>query len=344
MRQPPWSVCCTSLLVVALCVAATAAQECHTKANVEYDGQVALWGSNNIQPDAAACCESCRVHRAESEANGKPPCMFWVFCGDEAGCDSQKFGECWGKRSANAGTPPLVRNSGEHCKWTSGAVYTEAEAAAIVQAEQAVLQAALDRRDRAGNPRVFFDVEINGETTGRIEFVLYAHESPRAAENFRAMCTGEKGGKLTYTGMKFYRIIDRFIDQAGVHGTASTWGGSFDDDPGGLRLHHDKPGLLSAANSGPDSNSGHFSIVVAPASHLDGGYTVFGEVVEGMSTVLAVNKLTNKGTDRVTGNAIVRQAGCLLNCEPRPEVGPKCQERELTPTPVQGRPIRKCID
>jgi len=48
---------------------------------------------------------------------------------------------------------------------------------------------------------------------GRIEFVIYANESPRAAENFRAMCTGEKAGKHNFIGMKFYRIIDAFIDQ-----------------------------------------------------------------------------------------------------------------------------------
>ena len=88
----------------------------------------------------------------------------------------------------------------------------------------------------------------------------------------------------TFEGMKFYRIIDRFIDQSGQHGAASIWGGSFDDDPGGLALRHERGGLLSAANSGPDSNSGHFSIVVAPAPHLDGGYTIFGEVVGGMAS------------------------------------------------------------
>ena len=54
-----------------------------------------------------------------------------------------------------------------------------------------------------------------------MEFVLYAHEAPRHAENFRAMCTGEKGGKLTFKGMTFYRIIDMFIDQAGVQAAGS---------------------------------------------------------------------------------------------------------------------------
>ena len=144
--------------------------------------------------------------------------------------------------------------------------------------------------------------------------------------------------------MKFYRIIDMFIDQAGVQGASSIWGGSFDDDPGGLALKHDKPGLLSAANGGPNTHTGHFSVVVSPAPHLNGGYTVFGEVVEGFETMWAINKLTAKGTDRVTGSAIVSEAGCLKNCDPRPEVGPKCKTKATTPSSVQGRSVMACLD
>ncbi|KAL3909585.1 MAG: hypothetical protein SGPRY_009368 [Prymnesium sp.] len=119
------------------------------------------------------------------------------------------------------------------------------QALALREAEEAVTRTRRERRDRLvpmhlspsprllpqpsssqrrpGNPRVFLDIEITRKATapvsslpqkGRIEFILYAHEAPRAAENFRAMCTGEKGGKLTYKGMRFYRILDMFIDQA----------------------------------------------------------------------------------------------------------------------------------
>ena len=146
--------------------------------------------------------------------------------------------------------------------------------------------------------------------------------------------------------MKFYRIIDRFIDQSGVHGVASIWGGAFDDDPGGLALRHERGGLLSAANSGPDSNSGHFSIVVAPAPHLDGGYTIFGEVVAGWDVMMAINKL-DKANQRAGGGrreAKVVEAGCLLNCAPRPEVKPKCATRDSATRKVQGRPMKPCLD
>ena len=92
------------------------------------------------------------------------------------------------------------------------------------------------------------------------------------------------------------------------------------------------------------SAQGHFSIVVSPAPHLNGGYTVFGEVVEGMEAVNAINKLTKPGSDRALGTAIVSQAGCLLNCEPRPEVGAKCSQRETALTSVQGRKVHMCVD
>uniref|UniRef100_A0A7R9YJP3 Peptidyl-prolyl cis-trans isomerase n=1 Tax=Diacronema lutheri TaxID=2081491 RepID=A0A7R9YJP3_DIALT len=174
---------------------------------------------------------------------------------------------------------------------------------------------------------------------------MYARESPRHAENFRAMCTGERGGKKTFEGMRFYRIIDRFIDQAGVNGVNSIWDEPFDDDPAGLAMRHDRGGLLSSANSGPDSNTGHFSIVVAPAPHLDGSYTIFGEVVAGMEVVAAINRLALPRLPGVAGSAVVVRAGCVRSCEPRPDVRPKCATRGTTEATVQGRRIvHPCVD
>lgn len=315
---------------------------------MEYDGDVMVWGTNNIQPDSAACCESCHKQRKRAEERGERGCSVWVFCGLEAGCaGTQKKGECWLKRGARP--MPQVRGKGPGCDWTSGEAMSPVEAVEM-QAEVARIDAAERlRRERPGNPRVYLDVQVEGNrdvpaSTGRMEFVLYAHESPRHAENFRSMCTGEKGGKLTFKGMKFYRIIDMFIDQAGVQAAGSVWGTAFDDDPGGLALKHDKAGLLSAANGGPNTNSGHFSVVVSPAPHLNGGYTVFGELVAGFDTMWAINKLTTKGTDRVTGSATVTESGCLTNCEPRPEVSAKCKTKATEKSLVQGRAIFACLD
>lgn len=87
-----------------------------------------------------------------------------------------------------------------------------------------------------------------------MEFILYMTDSPRAAENFRALCTGEKGkdagGRpLSFVGSRFYRILDKFIDQTGASST-SIYGGPWDDDPGGLKLKHDRPVRGSAAARG----------------------------------------------------------------------------------------------
>jgi peptidyl-prolyl isomerase D len=143
----------------------------------------------------------------------------------------------------------------------------------------------------------------------QIEMMLFLGVSPNAAGNFLGMCRGDKGGSFTYVGARFYRILDAFIDQTGVE-VPSLNGGSFQDDPGGLALKHDRPGLLSMANSGPNTNTNHFSILMAPAPHLDGSYTIFGEVVRGIEVTRAINKLAS-ASGAPTGSAVVTAAGQL---------------------------------
>lgn len=83
--------------------------------------------------------------------------------------------------------------------------------------------------------------------------------------------------------------------------TESVFGGQFEDDPGGLKLKHDRKGLLSMANMGPNTNTAHFSIMVNPAPHLNGFYTIFGEVVEGIDVVLKINSLAKGKPDNTIG-------------------------------------------
>ena len=173
----------------------------------------------------------------------------------------------------------------------------------------------------------FFDVEIKGEPKGRIVFALYDDISPLAAENFRQLCTGEKGvvplgkegGGQTYwfKDREFYRIIDKFIDQTGT-GTESVYGGKFKDDPGGLKLKHDRPGLLSMANWGPDSNTSHFSIMMNEAPHLNGAYVIFGEVVRGFEIAEEINSYAKGKKDNTAGvevQAKIVNAGQCMNIE-----------------------------
>ena len=103
------------------------------------------------------------------------------------------------------------------------------------------------------------------------------------------------------------------MTQMGNHDVDSALTGkAFDDDPGGLELLHDRAGLLSAANSGPNTNTGHFSIMVNPAPHLNGHYTIFGEVVEGMDVVLAINKLATSHPKPGSTNEADQSAGAVV--------------------------------
>jgi peptidyl-prolyl isomerase D len=96
--------------------------------------------------------------------------------------------------------------------------------------------------------------------------------------------------ELCVQGVYFYRIIDHFINQAGV-GTDSIYGGQFKDEPGGLALKHDRAGLLSMAQSGPDTNDSHFSLMMNAAPHLNGHHVIFGELVSGWEVAQAINAL-----------------------------------------------------
>jgi len=297
--------------------------ECHVEEHAEYDGDQLSWGFGHSTNDAAGCCDKCKQDSR---------CHLWSWCAAEGGCGpNHSRGACWTKRFASN---PDFRNitgaRGPEVPFTSGACFASNrrwEKQAAIAAEQDSEEVRLvELAADDSQPLVYFDVAIKGKPAGRMTFVLFTKDAPRAAENYRLLFSGERGivpeGKRgagkpwSFEGVKFYRIYDRFICQSGAEVDTPLLGNSstFKDDPGSLQLVHDRKGLLSIANAGPDTNSAHFSIMMGPFPHNDKHYGVFGELVSGWDVVQAVNLLARgvQGNElKGSPDAVIVAAGQL---------------------------------
>lgn len=170
------------------------------------------------------------------------------------------------------------------------------------------------------NVQTYFDITIGtegeeGYEKGRVVFEIFSEDVPKSAENFRALCTGEKGPELHYKGVNFHRIIADFMMQGGDttagNGTGgiSIYGEKFADEQ--VWFPHTHKGVLSMANAGPDTNGSQFFVCYRETPHLDGKHTVFGRIIHGYDICGKAESVEKGASDKPLKDVKIADCGEL---------------------------------
>ncbi|KAK7686126.1 hypothetical protein QCA50_010938 [Cerrena zonata] len=204
-------------------------------------------------------------------------------------------------------------------------------------------------------PRTFFDLAVDNQSVGRVIFELFNDTAPKTCENFRALCTGEKGisplsdKPLYYKSSIVHRSITDFMIQAGDFtkrngmGGESIYGGPFPDED--LTRPVDSEGLLCMANKGPDTNGSQFFITLRDCPHLNGKHVVFGRVIRGYDVVQKIASVPVDEKDRPTKPIVIVNCGELVMRskpqEENPEAKAKTHEKDAASSDESDHGARK---